>query len=127
VIGSGTSKTSQTAKVILFNDSFINYNEPCVGIAALRVMGNAGAQEWIPEASCCGVAGAFGYEREHYDISLQICEMRLFPAIRRAAADALIAASGTSCRRHAAHATGHKAVHLAEALAGTLAADEQVT
>jgi FAD/FMN-containing dehydrogenase/Fe-S oxidoreductase len=79
------------------------------------------------DSGCCGMAGAFGYEKEHYDISLKIGEIRLFPAIRGASPDALIVASGTSCRQQIAHATGRRAVHLAEALAVALAADEHVT
>jgi len=76
------------------------------------------------DSGCCGMAGAFGYEKEHYEISLQIGEMRLFPTIRRAPEDALIVASGTSCRQQILHATGRKAVHLAEALAGALVSSE---
>jgi Fe-S oxidoreductase len=72
------------------------------------------------DSGCCGMAGAFGYETEHYDLSLQIGEMRLFPAIRSSPADSLIVASGTSCRQQIRHATGREAVHLAEALAGAL-------
>ena len=64
------------------------------------------------------MAGAFGYEKEHYEISLQIGEMRLFPAIRGAPAETLVVASGTSCRQQILHATGRKALHIAEALAG---------
>jgi len=76
------------------------------------------------DSGCCGMAGAFGYETEHYDLSLQIGEMRLFPAIRSSPADSLIVASGTSCRQQIRHATGREAVHLAEALAGALAGSE---
>ncbi|MBZ5495248.1 MAG: FAD-binding protein [Acidobacteriia bacterium] len=76
------------------------------------------------DSGCCGMAGAFGYEKEHYQISLQIGEMRLFPAIRRSPADALIVASGTSCRQQILHATGRKALHLAEALARALVLGE---
>jgi FAD/FMN-containing dehydrogenase/Fe-S oxidoreductase len=76
------------------------------------------------DVGCCGMAGAFGYEKEHYQTSQQIGEMRLFPAIRNAPADALIVASGTSCRQQILHATGRKALHLAEALAGALAEDK---
>jgi Fe-S oxidoreductase len=72
------------------------------------------------DAGCCGMAGAFGYEKEHYEISMQIGEMRLFPAIRQSPPDAWIVASGTSCRQQILHATGRKAIHLAEALAGAL-------
>jgi len=60
---------------------------------------------------CCGMAGAFGYEKEHYDLSMKIGEMVLFPAVRAAEADTVIAAPGTSCRHHIADGTGRRALH----------------
>ncbi|MCI0522756.1 MAG: FAD-binding protein [Bacteroidales bacterium] len=65
---------------------------------------------------CCGMAGAFGYEKEHYDLSMRIGEMILFPAVRKAGADTLITAPGTSCRHHIADGTGRKALHPVEVL-----------
>ncbi len=65
---------------------------------------------------CCGMAGAFGYEKEHYDLSMKIGEMVLFPAVRRAAADTVITAPGTSCRHHIADGTGRKAIHPVEVM-----------
>ena len=50
------------------------------------------------ESSCCGMAGSFGYEAEHYDISMRMAELSLLPAVRQSAADTLIVADGTSCR-----------------------------
>jgi Fe-S oxidoreductase len=69
-----------------------------------------GAQVTVLDAGCCGMAGSFGFERAHYDLSMQIGEMRLFPAVR-AAPDASIAATGVSCRQQIAHGTGRKAEH----------------
>ena len=66
------------------------------------------------------MAGSFGYEKEHYGLSLGIGEMRLFPAVRQAPPDAEIIAAGISCRQQILHATGRKARHLAEVLAGAL-------
>ncbi|MDF1561221.1 MAG: FAD-linked oxidase C-terminal domain-containing protein [Bacteroidales bacterium] len=63
---------------------------------------------------CCGMAGAFGYEKEHYDLSMNIGEMVLFPAVRAAEADTVIAAPGTSCRHHIADGTGRRALHPVE-------------
>jgi len=63
---------------------------------------------------CCGMAGAFGYEKEHYDLSMKIGEMVLFPAVRAAEADTVIAAPGTSCRHHIADGTGRRAMHPVE-------------
>ena len=67
-------------------------------------------------SGCCGMAGAFGYEVEHYDLSMQIGELVLFPAVRAAADDVLIAAPGTSCRHQIKDGTGRKALHPAEIL-----------
>jgi Fe-S oxidoreductase len=76
--------------------------------------------EVIP-SGCCGMAGSFGYEKEHYDLSMQIGEMVLFPAVRNAAADTLIAAPGTSCRHQVKDGTGRKALHPVEILFEALA------
>ncbi len=68
------------------------------------------------DCGCCGMAGAFGYEKDHYSLSMQIGELSLFPAIRRAGDDTIIVASGTSCRQQILDGTGRKAIHPAEAL-----------
>lgn len=73
------------------------------------------------DTSCCGMAGAFGYEAEHYDISVQMAERRLGPAVRAAAKDTLIAAAGTSCRAQISDTTGRVALHPAEILRNALA------
>lgn len=65
---------------------------------------------------CCGMAGAFGYEKEHYDLSMKIGEMVLFPAVRTATAETVITAPGTSCRHHIADGTGRKALHPVEVM-----------
>ncbi|MEW7291980.1 FAD-binding and (Fe-S)-binding domain-containing protein [Aquimarina sp. 2304DJ70-9] len=65
----------------------------------------------IIPSGCCGMAGSFGYEKEHYDISMQIGEQTLFPAVRKAAEDTIIAAVGTSCRHQIQDGTGRKAPH----------------
>lgn len=75
--------------------------------------------EVIP-SGCCGMAGSFGYEKEHYDLSMQIGEMVLFPAVRNAAAGTLIAAPGTSCRHQVKDGTGVKALHPVEILFDSL-------
>jgi FAD/FMN-containing dehydrogenase/Fe-S oxidoreductase len=68
------------------------------------------------ECGCCGMAGSFGYERKHYELSMQIAEMNLFPAIRKTPATAIIAASGTSCRHQILDGTGRKALHPVDAM-----------
>ena len=71
--------------------------------------------EMIP-SGCCGMAGSFGYESEHYDLSMQIGELVLFPAVRAADAGTLLAAPGTSCRHQIKDGTGRIARHPAEIL-----------
>jgi FAD/FMN-containing dehydrogenase/Fe-S oxidoreductase len=71
--------------------------------------------EIIP-SGCCGMAGSFGYEKEHYDLSMQIGEMVLFPAVRNATVETIIAAPGTSCRHQVKDGTGRKAQHPVEVL-----------
>jgi len=65
---------------------------------------------------CCGMAGSFGYEKEHYELSMKVGELALFPAIRRKRNDVQVAASGTSCRHQITDGTGEKALHPAEIL-----------
>ena len=75
--------------------------------------------ETIP-SGCCGMAGSFGYEREHFELSMQIGELVLFPAVRGAADDVLIAAPGTSCRHQIKDGTGRTALHPVEILHAAL-------
>jgi Fe-S oxidoreductase len=71
-------------------------------------------------SGCCGMAGSFGYEKEHFDLSNRIGEMVLFPEIREAGPEILIAAPGTSCRHHIKDGTGKKALHPVAILYGAL-------
>jgi Fe-S oxidoreductase len=84
----------------------------------LRLIPNASIEEI--SSGCCGMAGSFGYEAEHYEISMRCGEDRLFPAVRAAAEETKIAAPGTSCRFQILEGTGRKTEHpivlLAEAL-----------
>ena len=68
------------------------------------------------DSGCCGMAGSFGYEAEHVDISLKIGERRLFPAVRQEDGETIIVAAGTSCRHQIHDGTGRKALHPAEAI-----------
>ena len=65
----------------------------------------------IYNSGCCGMAGSFGYEKEHYDISMQMGEDTLFPKIRATDATITIAAAGTSCRHQIFDGTNRKALH----------------
>lgn len=67
-------------------------------------------------SGCCGMAGSFGYEAEHYEVSMQVGELVLFPTVRQQPADVLIAAPGTSCRHQIKDGTSRKAQHPAEIL-----------
>ena len=71
-------------------------------------------------SGCCGMAGSFGFEREHYGISMQIGELVLFPEIRKQPAEVLIAASGTSCRHQIKDGTGKKSLHPLEIMLDAL-------
>jgi Fe-S oxidoreductase len=77
----------------------------------------------IFDSTCCGMAGSFGYEAEHYDVSLKIGELGVLPRMRAAPLDTLLAANGTSCRHQIADGAGREARHLVrfldEASAGT--------
>ncbi|HOK61097.1 MAG: FAD-linked oxidase C-terminal domain-containing protein [Tenuifilum sp.] len=71
--------------------------------------------EEIP-SGCCGMAGAFGYEKEHYDLSMKVGELVLFPEIRKTPLDTIISAPGTSCRHQIKDGTGRKALHPIEVM-----------
>jgi Fe-S oxidoreductase len=65
----------------------------------------------IISSGCCGMAGSFGYEKEHYDISMQIGELKLFPSIRKSGENVIIAANGTRCRHQIHDGTKRTALH----------------
>ena len=82
---------------------------------------------WIPElkttpieSSCCGMAGAFGYEAEHIEVSIKMGELSLLPAVRKADVDTLIVADGTSCRHQIHDGAAREAVHVVRVLAGAV-------
>jgi len=72
------------------------------------------------ESSCCGMAGAFGFEAAHYDVSMAMAEAALLPAVRRAAPDTVLVADGTSCRQQIHHGAGRDAIHVARVLEAAL-------
>jgi len=71
-------------------------------------------------SGCCGMAGSFGFEAEHYNVSMQVGEQVLFPRVRAAKPDEIIVASGTSCRHQIEDGTGRKAMHVVEVMLGAL-------
>jgi FAD/FMN-containing dehydrogenase len=90
-------------------------------MALLRSIPGADVTE--VDAGCCGMAGSFGFEAEHYELSMSIGELRLFPAIRAEAESTIIVATGVSCRQQIAHGTGRDVRHpldvIKQALAGS--------
>ncbi len=91
------------------------------GTAAMEsVLGRVpGLKVEVIDSGCCGMAGSFGYEKEHYELSLKVGEDRLFPAIRRMEEGTALVACGFSCRHQIADATGVQALHWVEVLRGT--------
>ena len=73
-----------------------------------------GATVVDPDAGCCGMAGSFGYMKNHFEVSQAIGERRLLPAARALATGDVLVASGTSCRQQIADFTGIRAFHAAE-------------
>jgi FAD/FMN-containing dehydrogenase/Fe-S oxidoreductase len=73
------------------------------------------------ESGCCGMAGSFGYEARHHDVSMRMAELSLLPAVRAAGPDVLVVADGTSCRHQIADGAGRQALHAARVLQAALA------
>ncbi len=74
----------------------------------------------LVESSCCGMAGAFGFEAEHYELSMKMAEAKLLPAVRAADEHTLIVADGTSCRHQILDGSGRRALHVARVLQDAL-------
>ena len=79
--------------------------------ASARLLGQLGWQVEIVESGCCGMAGSFGYEAEHYELSMQVGELALFPSVRQADLEQEIVAPGLSCRTQIASGTQREAQH----------------
>jgi Fe-S oxidoreductase len=86
-------------------------------VAALRLV--PGLEPTVLDAGCCGMAGSFGFEKQHYDLSVAIGKMALAPALA-AEPEAIVVAPGTSCRHQIKDLTGRHALHPLEVLAATL-------
>lgn len=110
---------SQTSEVLVHvhcQEKAVTTSAPV--IEALSIPSGYRVRE-IP-SGCCGMAGAFGYEREHYDLAQKVGEMVLFPDVRSASENTVICAPGTSCRHHIKDGTGRLALHPAEVLYAAL-------
>jgi FAD/FMN-containing dehydrogenase/Fe-S oxidoreductase len=81
-----------------------------------RVLEAMGLDVEVLDSGCCGMAGSFGFEASHYDVSMQVGELVLLPAVRRVPKDAILVADGFSCRTQIEQATERRALHLAEVI-----------
>jgi Fe-S oxidoreductase len=81
-----------------------------------RVLSELGLDYEILDSGCCGMAGSFGFEKEHYDVSVRIGEQRLFPAVRAADSGTLLISNGFSCREQIEQCTGRRVLHLAQVI-----------
>ncbi|MFM7034867.1 MAG: FAD-binding and (Fe-S)-binding domain-containing protein [Planctomycetia bacterium] len=112
--------TTESRQVLLHghcHQKALSSLEPAV--AALGLPANYSVR--VIPSGCCGMAGSFGYEAEHFDLSMQIGELVLLPAVRAAASDTIIAAAGTSCRHQIKDGTDRIARHPVEILRSALA------
>src|ERR671932_374950 len=84
--------------------------------AERKLLEELGLNFEILDSGCCGLAGSWGFEKEHYDLSMQIGERRLLPAARSAERDTLIISDGFSCKTQIEHATDRRALHIAQVI-----------
>jgi hypothetical protein len=90
--------------------------------AEAELLRSLGLDVEMLDSGCCGMAGSFGFEADHYELSTAVGERRLLPAVRDAPGDALIVADGFSCKTQIAELTDRRALHTAQVLA--MARDE---
>src|SRR5438270_722814 len=119
-------------KVILWADTFTNHFHTDVGVAAVEALEDAGCNVVIPQghlccgrplydyekldSGCCGMAGAWGYEHAHYDVSMACGERVLLPKVREASTETLLVTAGFSCRSQIEQATDRRALHIAQVI-----------
>ncbi|WP_273842691.1 FAD-binding and (Fe-S)-binding domain-containing protein [Rubrobacter calidifluminis] len=91
--------------------------EAVIGTQAdVELMERLGLDYEVLDSGCCGLAGSFGFERDHYDISMQIGERRLLPAVREAGGETLLIADGFSCKTQVEQGTDRRPLHLAQVI-----------
>ena len=116
----GKLKLAESCKELLVHGHcHQNAFEAMPAVASVLGMIPGAKVSQIP-SGCCGMAGSFGYEAEHYETSMKMGEANLLPAVRKASAEAIIVADGTSCRHQIADATGRRALHVARVLEDAL-------
>ncbi|CAA9532921.1 MAG: Fe-S protein, homolog of lactate dehydrogenase SO1521 [uncultured Thermomicrobiales bacterium] len=98
------------------------HQKALIGVGpSMAILSAAGCRPTESGAGCCGMAGSFGYEAEHYDVSRKIGEERLFPAVAATNTDTVVAVAGVSCRQQIEHFTDRPTRHIAEVLADRVA------
>jgi Fe-S oxidoreductase len=98
------------------------HQKTLIGVGpSMAILATAGCTAKESGAGCCGMAGSFGYEAEHYDVSRKIGEDRLFPAVAATTTDTVVSVAGVSCRQQIEHFTERKTRHIAEVLAERIA------
>jgi len=113
----GNNFPNEKLKVLLHGHCYQKAQHPVgdaypVGVdATVSLLNTFGFEVKVIDSSCCGMAGAFGYEKEHYDFSMQIGEQKLFPSIRAANQDWIISTCGVSCRSQIEDGTQKRPIH----------------
>ncbi len=95
--------------------------------AEQSVLQKMGLDFHLLDSGCCGMAGAFGFEKDHYDVSLKVGERVLLPAVREAEKETLIIADGFSCREQIAQTTDRRALHMAQVIQLAMREGQQET
>jgi FAD/FMN-containing dehydrogenase/Fe-S oxidoreductase len=97
------------------------HQKALIGVGpSMEILTAAGCRPTESGAGCCGMAGSFGYEEEHYEVSKKVGEERLFPAIENTAMNVQLSVAGVSCRQQIEHFTGRGTRHIAEVLASRI-------
>jgi Fe-S oxidoreductase len=118
----GITWTSDPAQDVFFHGHC--HQKALIGVgASMAIMQAAGCNPTESGAGCCGMAGSFCYETEHYDVSRKVGEERLFPAVNEAPEETVVAVAGVSCRQQIEHFTDRSTRHIAEVLASRIAPD----
>ncbi len=115
----GITWKSNTGPEVFFHGHC--HQKALIGIGpSMEILRAAGCRPTESGAGCCGMAGSFGYEQEHYEISKKVGEERLFPSIENTAMDVQLSVAGVSCRQQIEHFTGRGTRHIAEVLANRI-------
>ncbi|MGI8403369.1 MAG: FAD-binding and (Fe-S)-binding domain-containing protein [Thermomicrobiales bacterium] len=115
----GITWKSGTGSEVLFHGHC--HQKALIGMGpSMAILKASGCRPTESGAGCCGMAGSFGYEAEHYEISKKIGEERLFPAIEATSMDAIVSVAGVSCHQQIEHFTGRPTRHIAEVLASRI-------